>query len=63
MKSNIRTIEPTDGFYPSDGLDDMYRPTPYGAYDEALKMAESSAKYANSNCRVVKRTMLRYTHP
>jgi hypothetical protein len=61
MKSNIRTIELTDGFYPSDGLDDMYRPTPYGAYDEANEMQRTNNRYS-SKCVLVKRTVRRYTH-
>ena len=61
MKSVIRRIEPVDGFYPGDGLEDMYKPESYSAYGEANALDEASAKY-NTKCVVVKRTIRRYTH-
>lgn len=61
MKSAIRTIEPQNGFYEGDGLEDMYRPEAYSAYGEANAMNETSARYG-ANCKVIKRTFRRYAH-
>ena len=67
MKTQIREIEARDGtrrdgFYPPDGLEDMYRPSRYEGYSEARKMGEAQDRYTKSNCVVLKRYCRRYTH-
>lgn len=61
MKSVIRTIEKQDGFYPGDGLEDMYRPKAYTAYGEANEMDRVNARYERKSV-LVKRSVRRYTH-